>query len=162
VSSIKLLDMAELLEQQLEVYRRLLELGRRKQRVLMDGNVDELDAVVSAEALLIERASELESMRLSMQEKVAAALGLRGGDVTLAQLVEASEGSEAERLYRTGMAVRDVLHELGRVNELNAQLLKQSLAFVRYSLRVMGLEGGGYDRRGQPTSPVVSYVDQRA
>lgn len=159
--------------QQFLLYEEILETSRRKQTLLSVGRrgnaetvqkeVDELTRLSAIEEGLIQQAAGLDKERGQFASDAAVQLGLgsRAASVTLRELIgilrEAlarSDGGDAladavavARLEELHRKLGDVLAEVGRVNELNGLLLRQSLAYIDFSMNLLtgATDSASYD-----------------
>lgn len=144
--------LGQVLAEQAQIYDALLELSLKKQQTLLQGGLGELEVAIKSEQALLWQAGRLEEARLSMQAQLAASLGRDSGSLTLGDLIEAVEEPFCTQ-YRD--LQRDILGSMGklqRINELNTQLIRQSLAFINYSLNLLVAStpaGGTYNPSGQ-------------
>lgn len=134
---------SELLEEQATIYGALLDLSRRKQRVLAQGSLDELERITRAEEALLWQAGRLEERRTSVQEELALDLHQEPGAASLAELLERLRDEERERCSGLCDRLREVSAELQAVNELNMRLIQQALSYVNFSLQALARLGGG-------------------
>jgi flagellar biosynthesis/type III secretory pathway chaperone len=131
--------------------RELCDLGRQKQRVLVAGAAADLPALVQAEQVMLAGLSRSEVRRLAATRSLAGALGLPAG-ASLELLSGALDGGSAATLRQVGRRIAASLAEVRALNEQNAALIRQSLAFVNFSLGVLGRalgEAGTYTAGGR-------------
>ncbi|MCL6450625.1 MAG: flagellar protein FlgN [Acetobacteraceae bacterium] len=146
--------LARVLDEQVELYGALLELSRRKQRVLVEGGLQDLERLVEAEQALLWRAGKAEERRLALQDELLGELGLpAGGRVTLSQLLQRLDGSTAERYREVAGRLKALVAELVALNAANTELVNQALAYVRFSLRSLARLGGEPPTYRPPGSP---------
>lgn len=118
---------------QVQCYRDLLQVARRKKDILVAGKVQELDKLIGVEQALLLRARQLEEERLSLLEGVGAELKRDPGELTREHLFSRLTGEEREEAGRLEAELREVLTQLQEENQLNQQLIKQALEFIEFS-----------------------------
>ncbi|NLM53698.1 MAG: flagellar protein FlgN [Firmicutes bacterium] len=126
-----------------EIIIRLIELGEAKRAVL--NNAEQVAGIAREEEQCLLKLDALERARLTLMQQL-------GGDQTGAGFVEQlePEGGGLPELLETLAAN---LRQLQAVNELNQQLLRESLQFVQFSLNVLsGDVAVTYDRTGSSPS----------
>jgi flagellar biosynthesis/type III secretory pathway chaperone len=137
--------------------RELCELERQKQRVLVAGAATELPALVQAEQVMLAGLSRSEVRRVAATRALAAALGLPGS-APLERLAGSLDEPSASGLREVGRRIAANLAEIRDLNEQNAALIRQSLAFVRFSLGVLGRasgDAGTYAAGGRRPRPEI-------
>lgn len=151
-----------------EAHVTLLELAERKKEALIRNDVDEVSAIVNKETRMSRMVDEL------LQEQAAATNAFfqsRGLQPTRAVTV-----TELSRLVfdpeekKSLIAARDrlagIIERLKNVNELNQQLIEQSLSFINYSLDlVLGPEEEPVYRNPlnqQGSKQRLGYFDSKA
>lgn len=141
------------MDAELEKYRSLLSLARRKADLLTSrAPVAEIEGVVEAETSLITEIARAERIRLSIMHEITVGLGL-APTATLAEVATAAGGSESQSLASVGTATVQVLKELRDVNRLNDALLSQELALINFSLDL-------YTNRGSVHPGTYSYAGE--
>lgn len=148
-------QMLAILQEQLEVQRSFLVLARKKEKALVEGDLDEMEGVVRAERFLLWQSGRCEDERLAVQGKLAVSLGRSPEEVTLGFLVETLSPSLADDFRRLEGELRDVWRELEAVNESNRELLKRALTFVYFSLDLL-TQGAGQGATYFPAGDVVA------
>jgi len=136
-------NLTEILEAQSDIYRALVELAAKKRQVLVDGSLEGLNAVVRAEQALLWRAGRFEERRAALQERLASELGVAPGEMTLQTLVDHLQDKDAARCRRLSRQLRESVDQLQQVNQVNRELITQSLAYVNLSLRLLARAEGG-------------------
>lgn len=150
----------QVLQDQLNVYRTLLDLSRRKQEVLVKGGTAQFEAIVESEQALLWQAGRLEERRLGLQAQIAIDMGLVTEDVTVTRIAPYVPQPERDQLRTLQADILKVLAELGEVNEVNTRLIKQSLAYINAALHLITSAGQRpvtYTPRGQ-TLPVAERL----
>lgn len=127
------------LDQQIEVHRALLGLSEQKREAVVAGEVERLMQITQQEAKLVRLADQLEARRA---EVVQAYMHSRKmfvtGAITIHTLSKiAVKLEEKEALSERRDILLGLIDKLKQANELNRQLLQQSLAFIDYSLDLL-------------------------
>ncbi|MCQ6563556.1 flagellar protein FlgN [Paenibacillus mendelii] len=127
----------EILQQQEEVYRQLITTAEQKTPVLVNNDLKQLNIIMKQERALVKKAEELEKLRYQMTYSYFAKLGTRYRYklVDLIQVVYVVE--EKKSLMRFHTDLNALLSTLQTKNELNQQLIQQSLSFLDYSLDLL-------------------------
>lgn len=127
------------LDQQIEVHRRLLELSEHKRTAIIGNEVEKLMQMTQREVKLVRLAEQLEAQRT---EAVQAYMRSRNMYVTSAITIQtlskiAVRLEEKQALSERREELLRLIGEIKKVNELNQQLIRQSLAFIDFSLDVI-------------------------
>jgi flagellar biosynthesis/type III secretory pathway chaperone len=119
-------QMTSLLERLLKSHEDLLALGERKTKVLKLGDMKALDVLLKEEDLQVKKLQMIEKERL-----------LKFANVTLGDILNQSEAPEKERLLHLQDQLVRTYDALKSRNELNQELLEQSLQYVNMSLSIV-------------------------
>lgn len=120
----------DLLNKYVTVHRQLLQSGRAKTEALKKGDMERLTAIMKEEQKHVNVLHQLEKERTQLME----ATGLSGNEWTFAACIERAEESEKSELQALQQELSAVVLELRDLNELNQQLIQQSLQFVHMTL----------------------------
>jgi flagellar biosynthesis/type III secretory pathway chaperone len=119
-------QMTSLLERLLKSHEDLLALGERKTEVLKLGDMKALDVLLKEEDLQVKKLQMIEKERM-----------LKFANVTLGDILNQSEAPEKERLLHLQDQLIQTYDALKSRNELNQELLEQSLQYVNMSLSMV-------------------------
>jgi flagellar biosynthesis/type III secretory pathway chaperone len=128
-------QMTALLERLFKSHEDLLALGERKTEVLKLGDMKALDVLLKEEDLQVKKLQLIEKERL-----------LKFANVTLADVLEQADGTEKENLIQLQEQLIQIHEALKSRNELNQELLEQSLQYINMSLSMV-----------QPETEPVTY-----
>ncbi|MGZ4107217.1 MAG: flagellar protein FlgN [Tumebacillaceae bacterium] len=153
----------------LKEHQQLLELATRKKQVLIKGDMEALHLIVQEENQFVHRIERLEQERIGAGRLLAVRFGVPVTELTASKVVTMAESpEEAQRIQELTDTLRAVVAELKQLNDLNTQLIQQSLQFVRTSIEVLteAPEVPTYGGNGQMNNPYVvaktSYFDSKA
>ncbi|MHB9143845.1 MAG: flagellar protein FlgN [Symbiobacteriia bacterium] len=147
--------MIDALTEQLNLYRTLVDLSRRKRDLLVKGGAAEFEAIVESEQALLWQAGRLEERRFALQTRVAREMGLIPEDLTVSRLAPHVGEPAGSQLRSLQSDILRALAELGEVNEVNTKLIKQSLTYINAALQMVtagGQRPAAYTPRGQTLS----------
>lgn len=131
--------IADILEKFLEVQLHLLELTKEKTPVLVNNNVEALNIILSKERKLVTLLNQLDAERIQTTGDYLISKGyIPDPRVSISDLIRLTFKADdklmlqdyQERLLRN-------IADLRLANELNQQLIQQSLAFIDYSLDLL-------------------------
>jgi flagellar biosynthesis/type III secretory pathway chaperone len=139
-------QLIALLEKHVKLHKGLLELANKKTEVLKKGDMEALSEMMKEEQKYIAAMKQIEKERILAVEKIISALGHTQVEPTLTACMELVEEPERRVLERLRDNLVAVIAELRNINELNQQLLQQSLQFVHMMLGMI-----------MPQPPEVNY-----
>jgi flagellar biosynthesis/type III secretory pathway chaperone len=149
----RLNQLLAIMEEQVKIMSDLTLLSRKKSQVLVDGNLEELDILLRGEQALIWQMGKLEERRFSLQVELAASLGLHPGQLTLEKLLAAVPAEFGPRCESVAKQYGEQATTLSQVNQLNTGLVQQAMAYVDFSLQLLGARGAAsaqvYSPQGQ-------------
>ncbi len=124
------LQLMALLDRHLTLHRHLLQLAYQKTDVLKRGDMDGLMQLIQKEQTAIAAIQQLERERAQL----VAAWSDGGHPLTLADCLPKMDEEERQKAEQLASELLDVINELQAVNELNGQLIRQSLQWVTLML----------------------------
>ncbi|MEW5322812.1 flagellar protein FlgN [Geobacillus thermoleovorans] len=135
-------QLVALLERHLALHRHLLQLAYQKTDVLKRGDTDGLMQLIQTEQTAIAAIQQLERERAQL----VAAWSDDGNPPSLADCLP-KMGEERDTVEQLASELLVVIRELQDVNEMNGQLIRQSLQWVTFMLD-----------RFMPQPPSVNYT----
>lgn len=122
-----------------KMHNSLLKLSYHKTELIKVGDMAGLDQVIKDEQTHVAAISQLEQLR---QKTVTDYLGAKGialtGQATVADVMEAADDSqEKEKLEEVRKRLLLVIGQLKKQNDLNQQMIFQSLQFVNMTLDLL-------------------------
>ncbi|GKU76826.1 flagellar protein FlgN [Paenibacillus sp. L3-i20] len=131
-------NITDILQQQLKLYGRLLECEEMKKEMIINNQVVELNVLTQKQKLLTAKADELETSRLLATAKYFRDSGLRTRSGILSDLIKSVYNpDEKQQLTRLYDDLSALLKRLKQTNEVNQQLIQQSLDFINFSIGLM-------------------------
>lgn len=120
------------LKLQVALFEELLERERDKQKALIENNLPEIEATTVREEQLLLKANSLEKERLLWAEQIGRDFGKAPEDLTLVELAAHFPVLEEVRL-----ALDRVVERLQAIHETNAQLLRQAMKVVDFTVGML-------------------------
>lgn len=140
--SEQLKELTTVLQSEAAAYAELLQLSEKKQRILIEGKAPELEEILKQEELLTSRVGSLEKRRTELHEQLAAHFGISAQELVLTRLVSLVPEPHARELAQLKQDLNRTLDRLGKLNRQNAQLIRQSLEYINFSLNLLiGADG---------------------
>jgi flagellar biosynthesis/type III secretory pathway chaperone len=121
-------SLTNILRELAEHYGILLETAKKKQQILISGEVNPLLSVLAEESKLIKKIKETDQKRMTL-------LGEDAYKASLSELINNQpDGEEKQEWLSIHKQLQGIFQELGRVNEANQQLIQQSLALTQFMM----------------------------
>lgn len=142
----KILDI---LEQQSALYHELAQIGKQKQQIIIDNDLDALEEITKKEQGFVKTIMSLENHRVQSLDALCVEKKL-GRIETVNELMSNLNELERRQFNMSRDKLISSISDLNEVNELNARLLEQSIDYVNLSINLassFGLEDGGYDKK---------------
>jgi uncharacterized protein YicC (UPF0701 family) len=111
------------------LHKSLFELAERKTEILKGNDIAELNSLLKEEQRHIYAIQQMEEQR-----KNATAKMVQSSDQALSALIAAVNDEERTMIVDLKERLTEVIEKLKRQNDLNQQLIQQSLQFVHLSL----------------------------
>ncbi|WP_400162648.1 flagellar protein FlgN [Brevibacillus sp. TJ4] len=128
----------ELLDNLIQLHKALYTLATQKKEVLIKGQVDELVAITRQEQQLMKGITAAETARQQTVQELSGEKGFSLQEGRLAELIKlTTSAEEKQRLTTYREELARVVEQLREANDVNQQLLKQSLSFVTMTLDLL-------------------------
>lgn len=148
-----------------ELCQGLLELSKQKREFLIAGQAQKLEAVTRQEEVLILRIGKLEVLREKVLQEIAAAHQLNTQGLTISQLRQLADEEVANKIKEFEQVFSGITNELVPLNQLNTQLIQQSLNFVNYNINLLAQTQTGptYAAKGSSgkNQPSRNFLDAK-
>ena len=133
----------DIIQEQLQLHEQLLSLSTEKKTILIEGSLERLEKLIKNEHRLIQEVQYLERDRFAMVKQLAEVLKISPDRVTISFLIDVVQSSEEKQLMAE---LKDnfqrVIEELTRINEINSNLLKQSLEYIQTTMEAITEDPG--------------------
>ncbi|WP_223275850.1 flagellar protein FlgN [Paenibacillus elgii] len=122
-----------------DVHLTLLELAEQKKHALIHNQVEQLTQIVTKENKLLKRIGELDLQRVDAIGNFLIEKGYKPNPrVTVSDLTKIIFNAEEKRiLVDSQKQLLATIRKLREHNELNQQMIEQSLAFINYSIDII-------------------------
>jgi flagellar biosynthesis/type III secretory pathway chaperone len=124
-------SLTEILQELYELHVNLLDTAKKKQLILISGEINPLLSILAEESKLIKKIKEADSKRQTL-------LGEEAYKLSLTQLIQQQPDSKQKEDWKViHSQLQNVFEELGKLNESNQQLIEQSLTYTQYMIEQM-------------------------
>ncbi|OLO38089.1 hypothetical protein BTR23_11880 [Alkalihalophilus pseudofirmus] len=124
----------------IKLHKTFNEIAIEKTEVVKKSDIPALDMLIKKEGALIHQLNQLEQKRILVVEAFLNRKGLVTEGVTMEQVIEMAPKEEQPILTKLQRALMSEIDRLKKNNELNQQLIEDSLRFVNLSLDLMAPE----------------------
>lgn len=132
-------ELVQVLSELSDIHYQLLDLAHSKELTLIHNQVNELNLIVNKETKLLRQIADLEKKRIFETDRYVVGKGYRPNPaITVGELVRITTKSEDKKALSD--AQKELLHvieQVDKANKLNQELVKQSIAFIDYSLNML-------------------------
>jgi len=126
------------LQQMEQGHRDMLELSKEKRRIIVENDVDALIMLLNKESRFLKQIEPLEADRQSAVHELLQERGIKS--MLNLNITEISklifDPADKQRLFEVQRKLAGTLQELKEVNQLNQQLIEQSLMFIDLSMDI--------------------------
>jgi flagellar biosynthesis/type III secretory pathway chaperone len=124
-------NLTSILKELAELHVTLLETAKKKQQILISGEINPLLSILAEESKLIKKIKEADQKRITV-------LGEEAYKLSLSELIKTQpDGEEKEEWIDIHKQLQSLFQEIGQTNDANQQLLQQSLAFTQFMMEQM-------------------------
>ncbi|MDR1539813.1 MAG: flagellar protein FlgN [Clostridiales bacterium] len=126
-----------LMAEQAGCYEELLEIARAKRSVIIMGDMESLKKMTIREIEIVGRYKRTEKERAKLLESLAIQLGRNACELDMDMIIENSDESSKAALISLKKRMRLAVLKLREANELNKNLIENSLEYIDFSLNAM-------------------------
>jgi len=153
-----------ILKEQLNGYKNLLDLAKRKQRALIGNDIKDLDSLNKEEHQIIIGATKLENKRLEIIKGFRNILGSNIESYTLKEMAEKAPEPFQEQLFEVYQELNKVVDELNKINKENSSLIEQALKIVNFTISTIAQSEREViypEKDGRMTKPISRIFDSK-
>ena len=129
-------EMLQLLEGLKGINGELLELGKKKQRELINGSLEAIETLTRQEQALIIQAGRLEKERSLCAGRLISQYNLKD-DATLLDVITIGTPQEQREMELLFEDLTQIIGELDKTNQENMSLIQQSLRYINFTVDVI-------------------------
>lgn len=128
-------SLVTVLEEQIRVYRHLLEVVRKEKEILIAANLDDLNENNRSKEAMLIKIRALESERVAKAHSLFTALNLEGDQPRLLEIARHLEESEAEKLRNIHSVLELLLRRVQEYNKQNEGLVQSALSTITGAMK---------------------------
>jgi flagellar biosynthesis/type III secretory pathway chaperone len=130
-------NVIKILNSQYNYYKDLLELSKTKKSIIIEGKVKELDKIIKLEQNMVFDIGQLERAREQETAQICKLIGLNIDTASLSEISSKLEPKYQQEISKLQGLLSDTLKNLKAANEINGELIKQSLEYIDYSINII-------------------------
>lgn len=127
-------EFLEILEQQVDGYKKLLKIAEEKQIILIGNDINQLDQLNKNEQKLLLQLTKLENYRLQIVQNLEGQFGNPGVTRSLKEIAESAPEPYQSPLNKIYKELNELVAKLDKVNQENAGLIQQALKYVNFAM----------------------------
>lgn len=132
------------LEQSCQICQELKVYAEKKKDAVIHNNLDELNRIVYAENKLVQQADALEQERQQLAVKYMQHSGFMPvGQISMSVIIGVTHDAQRKQeLMKLQKQLSELVNDLKERNDLNQQLIQQSLDYLQFHLELLVEDGG--------------------
>lgn len=132
-------ELISVLEAETGCYDQLLTMANNKKDVIIQGNVPSLQEITEKEQEVAGRLVRLERKREESLKDICIVTNKKPAEMTITKIIEILNGQEKEQnqLKKISSKLATQLTDLKKINDLNQQLLQQSLDYIDFTMNAI-------------------------
>lgn len=153
------------LEKLVHIHQDVLAISQQKTEIIKEGSVEKLQALLVKERRYIRLMEQAESARKTAADDWLAQSQLTQEDATITNLLEMMHNEDDKQaLEKITVILTEMIIKLKQQEQLNQQLINQSMQFVQLSLDVMtpSIKSMNYGSKKETQAIKRSVFDSKA
>lgn len=149
----------------LQIHEELIEISKQKTEIIKEGSTEKLQKIVITEYKQVQKLEQAELKRHEAVKKWFIETDNQKKEMTITQMLNViTDEAEKDRLGEITLQLTKAITELKRQEQLNEELLQQSLQFVQVSLNAINptLQQMNYGNNQQTARTEISAFDSKA
>ena len=149
----KIQELIKFLEEEIKIYQKVLKLSKEKTDVINRDKRVELEELVNAEDKLVSEVQDIERNRQALSLKIYSELGIDTRTGKVQDIIDKISSADSVMLAQKRKEFLDLIQELKKVNDINSNLINNSLEFVNLRMKIMSgtqeMTGNDYKATGK-------------
>lgn len=127
-------DLTDVLEDEIKIYRSLLDLVRREKEILIAAKIDDLNSNNKAKEAFIFKIKGLEKIRERHAREMANLVGADSENPRLLEIAAKIDSAESSRLHSIHTTLNLLIKRIKEINTSNETLVQSSIKMVNGAL----------------------------
>lgn len=132
-------DLITSLGEEKKCYEALLDIGREKTKIIVNGEASELVELTNVEQELLSKVIGLDKKRLQIIEDIALVTNKDASELTISYLADLLVNQKEEHgdLVRLREEIREIVEGFKVINDRNKLLLQESLDYIDFTMNAI-------------------------
>jgi len=159
-----LIGFVEIIEEENQIYKDILDISRRKTQIIVDGKVSKLDHLTKTEQQMVVTIGRLEEEREEVIRKIAVHTGVERERIDMDFLKNRLNERLRDKFSKVLEEISLTLDELKKLNDFNSELIKKSLEYINFSINLIADNSSRHiysNGKGKDEKEGVSFFDQK-
>lgn len=151
IDSIWIDNLIKVLDYENRLYRQLFSISESKSDIIINGEIESLQAAIADEQRLAADLNKLTEAREQIVGQIGKKTGKAVKDVIVTDIISELPEEQAKKLSAVKDKLKDTISKLKAQNALNKKLLQNALDYVDFSLALLTEsvpQTTQYDRKG--------------
>lgn len=151
IDSIWIDNLIKVLDYENRLYRQLFSIAESKSDIIINGEIESLQATIADEQRLAADLNKLTEAREQIVGQIGKKTGKAVKDVIVTDIISELPEEQAKKLSAVKDKLKDTISKLKAQNALNKKLLQNALDYVDFSLALLTEsvpQTTQYDRKG--------------
>lgn len=156
---MNLQSLIQTLDEQIKVYRHLLDVVRKEKDILVSANLDDLNENNKTKEAMLLKIRALETDRIKFAAAVCQDIGLTQDEPKLLDIARKVDTAASERLHSIHSVLELLLRRVQELNQQNESLVNSALATVTGAMNAIKgtlQEKPTYQRQGEVSAVPAS------
>lgn len=158
-------DLLDLLKQEMEQYRKLLDLLHKERDAMIRLSLEEIERCYKLKETIILKLRIMEESRLALIDKVANHLNISRDGITLLTISKIVDAPFSGEFKRCCKSLSSLIHDIAEMNQKNKAFIEDSLDCINDHLTLLNdlinpnpvyLPSGKFDRDNHFSNKILS------
>lgn len=123
-------QLIAVLERSESIYQQLLPVFQKEKKAALSSDPEQLSSAVAEKEALLAQMRTLERQRQLLINKISTTWGVPVKAIRLSGLADKTQGTQAARLRRLNISLKELVQKIKRANEENRILIQHCLSIV--------------------------------
>lgn len=157
--------LIEVMQEQLDAYKELYDIGNKKTDVLVNGDIKTLSEITEQEQKLIIKLGKFEDGRFELVKEIAKLCNKDASELKGDFIISILDEKEAKTFTAIYDELKILLHDIQEQNDRNERLIKNALDYINFSIKLItdaGTSKANYGADGASSQKSVHFIDKQA
>ena len=149
----KIQELIKFLEEEIKIYQKVLKLSKEKTDIITKDKRIELEELINVEEQLVSEVQLIEKNRQELSLNIYSELGIDSKTGKVQDIIDNIPSADGAILSQKRKEFLDLIQELKKVNDINSNLINNSLEFVNLRMKIMSgtqeMTGNEYKATGK-------------